>query len=114
MIAKDGPGQEARWARADKDGIGTAYSGGSRIWFTLRNGHLTEVYYPTVDRPQISQLRFALAGPDGLIHDERDDLSHTTRPLGESLGYQRRAGGCDRTISIGEAGDQPIRIFRSC
>ena len=40
------PGQEPRWTHGDKDGIGTAYSAASRIWFTVWNGIVTEVYYP--------------------------------------------------------------------
>src|SRR5205085_2646730 len=47
------PGIEPRWTHGDKDGVGTAYSASSRIWFTLWNGIITEVYYPTVDHPQI-------------------------------------------------------------
>jgi hypothetical protein len=30
------PGCDPRWTEADKDGIGTAFSSGSRVWFTLR------------------------------------------------------------------------------
>ncbi len=44
------PGIEPRWTYPDKDGFGTAYAISSRIWFTLLNGVLTEIYYPTVDR----------------------------------------------------------------
>ena len=33
-----GPGLEPRWTHGDKDGIGTAYSAASRIWFTVWNG----------------------------------------------------------------------------
>ena len=47
------PGIEPRWTHGDKDGVGTAYSADSRIWFTLWKGCVTEVYYPTIDRPQI-------------------------------------------------------------
>ncbi|MGA2599909.1 MAG: hypothetical protein ABSH09_23305 [Bryobacteraceae bacterium] len=32
------PGLEPRWTHGDKDGIGTAYSAASRIWFTVWNG----------------------------------------------------------------------------
>ena len=39
-------------ARRQRIGIGTAYSAASRIWFTVWNGIVTEVYYPTVDMPQ--------------------------------------------------------------
>jgi glucoamylase len=45
------PGIEPRWTHGGKDGVGTAYAASSRIWFTFWNGIITEVYYPTVDRP---------------------------------------------------------------
>ena len=54
--ATGGPGIEPRWTRSDKDGVGTTYSGLSRVWFTVSKGILNEVYYPTVDRPQIRDL----------------------------------------------------------
>jgi glucoamylase len=43
------PGQEPRWTVGNKDGVGTAYAISSRVWFTLSNGILNEVYYPTID-----------------------------------------------------------------
>ena len=52
------PGDEARWTGAAKDGVGTAHSFGGRVWFTIGRGILTEVYYPTVDRPQLRDLEF--------------------------------------------------------
>jgi hypothetical protein len=58
------PGCEPRWTDADKDGIGTAFSGASPIWFTIRKGIVTEVYYPTVDRPQLRDLQFLFADVD--------------------------------------------------
>ncbi|MBI2401046.1 MAG: hypothetical protein HYV23_08350, partial [Deltaproteobacteria bacterium] len=42
------PGAEPRWSRASKHGVGTALSALSKVWFTLENGIITEVYYPTV------------------------------------------------------------------
>src|SRR5579872_7446147 len=54
------PGIEPRWTHGGKDGVGTAYSSSSRIWFTLWNGIITEVYYPTVDHPQIRDLQYLI------------------------------------------------------
>jgi len=57
-VAYGAPGDEARWTEAAKDGVGTAHSFGGRVWFTIGHGILTEVYYPTVDRPQLRDLEF--------------------------------------------------------
>ena len=51
------PGIEPRWTHSNKDGVGTAYSISSQVWFTVWNGVVTEVYYPTIDRPQIRDLQ---------------------------------------------------------
>ena len=59
------PGIEPRWTHGDKDGVGTAYAASSRIWFTLWNGVITEVYYPTVDHPQIRDLQYLVT--DGKV-----------------------------------------------
>ncbi|MEO0409269.1 MAG: hypothetical protein AAF289_18150, partial [Cyanobacteria bacterium P01_A01_bin.135] len=40
-------GTQPRWTQGNKDGVGTAYSMASRVWFTLWNGVLTELYFPT-------------------------------------------------------------------
>ena len=53
-----GPGIPPRWTHGAKDGVGTAYASSSRLWFTVWNGVVTEVYYPTVDRPQLRDLQF--------------------------------------------------------
>ena len=40
------PGILPRWAHGNKEGVGTAYSADSKLWFTLWRGVVTEVYYP--------------------------------------------------------------------
>ena len=32
------PGLEPKWTHGNKDGVGTAYSGSSRLWFTIFRG----------------------------------------------------------------------------
>ncbi|HEY0566374.1 MAG TPA: hypothetical protein VGC88_12360, partial [Terriglobales bacterium] len=46
-IAFGAPGIPPRWTSGAKDGIGTAYSIASKVWFTIVRGCLTEIYYPT-------------------------------------------------------------------
>ena len=52
------------WACARKDLVGTAI-GSSRVWFTLAQGMLSEVYYPRIDIPQIRDLGFIIADNAG-------------------------------------------------
>ena len=84
------PGIEPRWTHGDKDGVGTAFAASSRIWFTLWNGIITEVYYPTVDRPQIRDLQFLITDGETFFHEERRDLkSKFERLSGHALGYRQ-------------------------
>lgn len=82
------PGCEPRWTDADKEGIGTAYSSGGRVWFTIRQGILTEVYYPTIDRPQLRDMGLLFADGNGLFLEEKTDLESTVQRLAPSQGYR--------------------------
>ena len=83
------PGIEPRWTRGNKEGVGTAYSSDSRVWFTLWRGILTEVYYPTVDRPQIRDLQFLVTDGSTFFHEEKRDLtSEVARISHHALGYR--------------------------
>lgn len=52
------------WARAAKDMVGASL-GSSRLWFTVADGIVTEVYYPRIDIPQIKDLGFIIADDRG-------------------------------------------------
>ena len=43
------PGIPARWTSSVKNGVGTALTTASRVWFTISHGILNEIYYPRVD-----------------------------------------------------------------
>ncbi|HEX9112923.1 MAG TPA: glucan 1,4-alpha-glucosidase, partial [Nitrospirota bacterium] len=75
------PGIEPRWTQGDKNGVGTAYSATSRIWFTLWNGAVTEVYYPTIDLPQIRDLQYLVSDGETFFHEEKRHLRTETRRI---------------------------------
>ncbi|HVC01871.1 MAG TPA: glycoside hydrolase family 15 protein [Steroidobacteraceae bacterium] len=52
------------WACARKDLVGTSV-GSSRVWFTLAEGVVSEIYYPRIDIPQIRDLGFIVADGAG-------------------------------------------------
>ncbi|MBP2689215.1 MAG: glycoside hydrolase 15-related, partial [Deltaproteobacteria bacterium] len=83
------PGIPPRWTYAAKDGVGTAYASSSRLWFTLWNGVVTEVYYPTVDRPQLRDLQFLVTDGESFFHEEKRHLRSVTERLSHHvLGYR--------------------------
>ncbi|MGZ8450269.1 MAG: glycoside hydrolase family 15 protein [Candidatus Deferrimicrobiaceae bacterium] len=84
-----GPGIPPRWTHGAKDGVGTAYASSSRLWFTIWNGVVTEVYYPTVDRPQLRDLQFLITDGENFFHEEKRHLHTTTeRSSHHVLGYR--------------------------
>ena len=76
-VAFGQPGLDPRWTHGNKDGVGTAYSGGSRIWFTIFRGVITETYFPTVDRPQLRDLQYLITDGKTFFHEEKRDLEST-------------------------------------
>ncbi len=88
-LAFGGPGIPPRWSHSNKEGVGTAYSADSRLWFTLWRGIVTEIYYPRIDRPQLRDLQFLLTDGETFFHEEkRQVLANTQRPSDHALLYQ--------------------------
>ncbi|HEY0797389.1 MAG TPA: glycoside hydrolase family 15 protein [Acidisarcina sp.] len=71
------PGLEPRWTSSAKDAVGTAYSASSRVWYTISHGILNEVYYPTIDRPQIRDMEFLITDGETFFHEEKRALIST-------------------------------------
>ena len=71
------PGLPPRWTSSEKDAVGTAYAGASRVWFTISHGILNEIYYPTIDRPQVRDMGFLLSDGETFFHEDKRDLDHT-------------------------------------
>jgi hypothetical protein len=91
------PGMEPRW----QDGVGTAYAASSLIWFTFWNGIITEVYYPTVDRPQLRDLEYLITDGNSFFHEEKRHLkSKFERLPGHALGYRCTNSDPDGRYSI--------------
>ena len=83
------PGIAPTWSISSKNGVGTAYSTASRVWFSLARGILTEIYYPTIDRPQIRDAQFLISDGATFFHEEKRDLAtDVVRLEMESLGYR--------------------------
>jgi glucoamylase len=87
--APGGPGITPKWTFGAKDAVGTAYSVSSRLWYTLANGVLTEVYYPTIDTPQIRDTQYLVSDGETFFHDERRHMTTQLDCLGSAaLGFK--------------------------
>jgi len=67
--------QDAHWATAAKNGFGTSNTLGSKVWFTLADGVMTEVFYPTIDMPNLRSLHFLII-TGAKTENETDDTVH--------------------------------------
>lgn len=76
--APGAPGIEPRWTSSAKDGVGTAYSTGAKVWFTLSHGIVNELYFPYVDTPNTRDLQFLITDGETFCHEEKRDLDHKT------------------------------------
>jgi len=69
--------------------VGTAYSASSRVWFTVSHGVLNEIYYPTIDHPQIRDMQFLITDGESFLHEEKRDLKSDIAAVErETLGYR--------------------------
>src|SRR5689334_1335872 len=75
--APGAPGQNAIWTPANKTGFGTATTTTSKVWHTLQDGKLTEVFYPDLGTPSVRDLQFIVS--DGKTFAERESDSTTQR-----------------------------------
>jgi len=95
------PGLPPNWTGGAKDGAGTAHNSVSRIWFTVAGGIITEVYYPTVDRPQLRDLQFLVSDGRTFFHGEKASLfSEIKRLSPHTLGYRITNSDPDGRYSV--------------
>jgi glucoamylase len=74
--APGGPGQAAAWTPANKQGFGTSTTTASRVWYTLGNGELTEVYYPNLGTPSVRDLQLIVSDGKTFAERETDATTH--------------------------------------
>ncbi|MGO9757415.1 MAG: glycoside hydrolase family 15 protein [Roseiarcus sp.] len=75
--APSAPFAHPTWASARKDMVGASL-GSSRLWFTVAEGVVTEVYYPRIDIPQIKDLGFIVADDRGFWVELRRNANYRT------------------------------------
>ncbi len=83
--APGAPGGIHVWAPADKHGFGAAEQLTSKAWFTLRQGSLTEVYYPDLSTPAFRGLQFAVSDGRRLQRETVDDDPKHIEPLAPGI-----------------------------
>jgi glucoamylase len=73
------PGEKPTWSSGAKTLVGTAASARSRIWYTVGNGTLNEIYFPDVDQANTRSVRFLVTDGKSFFSDEEWDAEHTVQ-----------------------------------
>jgi len=88
--APGAPGAPSEWVTGDKDGFGTARGTTSKVWYTLNNGELSEIYYPRIDTPSTRDTQLVVTDGSTFTDRENTDTIHSVRLLDpRSLSYQQ-------------------------
>ncbi len=92
------PGINPRWTTSAKDGIGTALSPRSNVWFTHSHGILNEIYYPCVDQTCTRDCGLivtdGIAG--GFFAEEKRDTTTLTRRFADGVPLFTITNTCKR------------------
>ena len=84
------PGAAATWTKGDKEGVGTSLSPASKVWYTLTEGTMSEVYYPRADTPNTREL-YGIRRRDGTTAQRESEQGTRTVELADpkSLSYRQ-------------------------
>ena len=84
-----GQGADAHWPTASKNGFGTSTTLASKVWFTLADGVMTEVFFPTLDVPNVQTLQLQVVS-GAKVESEIDDTLHRLElPDPNSLAFRQ-------------------------
>jgi glucoamylase len=99
--APGAPGKAADWAPGDKDGFGTSRSLQSKVWYTLNNGTLTEVFFPRIDTPATRDTQLVITDGESFVDREDEDTDQRVELV-------RARSPIYRQINTAKSGDYRI------
>lgn len=89
QTAPGAPGDVPTWTAGSKEGLGTATTVDSKVWFTLEGGILSEVYYPQLDAASLRTLEFAVSDGQRVWIESKDMLHSIERFSDDALAYRQ-------------------------
>ncbi len=84
VVAPGAPGGLSHFDLARKDCVGTAATPASKIWFTVANGVLSDVYSPTVDNTNVETMQFVVTDGTTFTDLQTRDMTYSVRAAGPS------------------------------
>jgi glucoamylase len=76
-IAPGAPGAPSYFDLARKDCVGTAAGTGSKVWYTVADGVLSDVYEPTIDNTNVSTLQYVVTDGSTFTDMQARDMTYT-------------------------------------
>ena len=75
--APGAPGASSYFDLARKDCVGTAAGTGSKVWYTVADGVLSDVYEPTIDNTNVSTLQYVVTDGSTFTDLQTRDMTYT-------------------------------------
>ncbi len=83
-VADGAPGAMSHFGLARKDCLGTAANRTSKVWYTVANGVLSDVYAPTVDNTNVETLQLIVTDGSTFTDLQTRDTTYTARTTDRS------------------------------
>jgi glucoamylase len=75
--APGAPGAQSYFDLARKDCVGSAAGTGSKVWYTVADGVLSDVYEPTIDNTNVSTLQYVVTDGSTFSDLQTRDMTYT-------------------------------------
>src|SRR5580700_238789 len=75
--APGAPGAPSYFDLARKDCVGTAAGRGSKVWYTVAGGVLSDTYEPTIDNTNVSTLQYVVTDGSSFTDLQTRDMTYT-------------------------------------
>ena len=84
--APGGPGALSHFDLARKDCLGTARNTTSKVWYTVADGVLSDVYYPTVDNTNLETLQYIVTDGTTFTDLQTRDMTYDVEAVKDTGG----------------------------
>ncbi len=79
-VAPGAPGIQSYFDLARKDCVGTARNTTSKVWFTVADGVLSDVYWPTIDATNVHTLQYLVTDGHSFTDLQTRDMTYRVLP----------------------------------
>jgi glucoamylase len=89
------PGIDARWTSSAKSGVGTSLNSTSKVWYSISQGILNEIYYPQVDQACTKDLGLIVTDGKDFFSEEKLHTSQHIKYLAKGAPGYHLTNNCN-------------------